>query len=141
MLARNRSFACWRATEIESLARDSQTEGSGLVYNSVGRKGAPKLRELAAPPEIDEAGDAVKFQSQTLKVARYCVRNSADPKGAGSADSDPSSGSEMEADAWPSLRSGRDVLAVPRPLAVTDPRNVASAPAAQSPWGGHCRSD
>ena len=57
--------------------------------------------------EIDEVGVAVKFQEQTFKVARYCVRERVDPGAAESVEWDPFSGMAVEMDVSPPLFHGR----------------------------------
>ena len=48
-----------------------------LFYKTPNRKSSPRRRGPAKVLEIDETGVAVYFQSQTFKVARFCVRRRA----------------------------------------------------------------
>ena len=45
-----------------------------LFYKAPHRKSHPRWRGPATILDIDETGVLVKFQSQSFKVARYCVR-------------------------------------------------------------------
>ena len=47
-------------------------------YNTQEKKRAPRWRGPALILDIDEAGAAARFQSQTFKVARFCVRKKAE---------------------------------------------------------------
>ena len=47
------------------------------------RESTPRRRSPAKIPDTDEAGATVQFQSQTFKVARYCVRKQVEEKDAG----------------------------------------------------------
>ena len=44
------------------------------VYKAAIQKSVPRWRGLASISDIDETGVTVKFQSRTLKVARFCAR-------------------------------------------------------------------
>ena len=51
-----------------------------LFYKTTTRKSAPRRRGPAKILDIDETGVTVKFQSQSFKVARYCVRKKLEEK-------------------------------------------------------------
>ena len=53
---------------------DVRISDTALFHKAANRKSAPRRMEPARISDTDETGAAVKFQSQTLKVARYCVR-------------------------------------------------------------------
>ena len=71
--AQNRSFGC----------TDAEVGDSALFYEAVNRKSAPRRRDSAVIPEIDETGVAAKFQSQTSIVVRYCVTRQGVPRDVG----------------------------------------------------------
>ena len=70
--AREKSFKCM----------DVQIGGPVLFYKTANRKGSPRWRGPAKILDIDEAVVAVKFQSQTFKVAWYRARKTAEEKDA-----------------------------------------------------------
>ena len=78
LMARNKAFNC----------TDIKVGGSVLFYNSPRRKSQPHWRGPAWVLDIDETGAMVKFQTQSFKVARYCVRKQvkANSDGSGSGD-------------------------------------------------------
>ena len=47
--------------------------------------------------DIDDTGATVKFQSQTFKVTRYCLRKKLDEKDVGEVEGNPATGT---ADSW-----------------------------------------
>ena len=51
-----------------------------LFYKAPRKKSNPRWRGPAAILDIDEFGAALKFQSQTFKVARHCVQRKLDKK-------------------------------------------------------------
>ena len=53
---------------------------SVLFYKAPQKKSNPGRPGPAAILDIDESGVVLKFQSQTFKVARYCVRRKLDEK-------------------------------------------------------------
>ena len=53
---------------------DIKVGGVVLFYKAPQKKSNPRWRGPAAILDIDESGVVLKFQSQTFKVARYCVR-------------------------------------------------------------------
>ena len=69
-----------------SNSTDAQAGNSVLLYVAPGRQGAPRWRGSAKVIGIDDAGVTVKFQSQTFKAARYCVRKKEDVQVAGAVD-------------------------------------------------------
>ena len=69
-MARNKTFECV----------DIEVGDSVLFYKAPHKKGNPRWRGPAAILDIDESGVALKFQSQTFKVARYCVRRKLEEK-------------------------------------------------------------
>ena len=64
LLARKKAFNCAEA-DIGDME---------LFYKAQNRKGLPRWRGPAKVIGMDESGVTVTFQSQTFKVARYCVR-------------------------------------------------------------------
>ena len=58
-------------------------------YRAASKQGMPRRRGAALILDIDETGVTAKFQSQTSKVARFCVRNGTDAKDAEDAYWDP----------------------------------------------------
>ena len=70
LLAHNKTFDCV----------DNKVGDSVLFYNASQKKGNPRRRGPATVPDIDESGAVLKFQSQTFKVARYCVRRKLEEK-------------------------------------------------------------
>ena len=63
LLARKKAFNCAEA-DIGDME---------LFYKAQNRKGLPRWRGPAKVIGMDESGVTVTFQSQTFKVARYCV--------------------------------------------------------------------
>ena len=61
LLAYNKSFTC----------TDMRIGDTALSYKAASEEGAPRWRGPALISAIDEAGEAVKFQSQTFEVARF----------------------------------------------------------------------
>ena len=53
-------------------------------------KSTPRRRGPAIIMDIDEPGVTVKFQSQTFKVARYCVRKQVEEEDVDDEEFDPS---------------------------------------------------
>ena len=70
LLAYNKTFDCV----------DVKVGDSVLFYKAPQKKSNPRRRGPATILDIDESGVALKFQSQTFKVARYCVRRKLDEK-------------------------------------------------------------
>ena len=64
LLAYNKSF----------VRADLKIASTALPYKAQRKKGALRWRGPALISDIDETGVTAKFQSQTLKVARFCVR-------------------------------------------------------------------
>ena len=64
ILAHNQTFNC---TELE-------VGDMVLFYKATTKKSSPRWRGPAKVLAIDESGVTVYFQSQTFKVARFCVR-------------------------------------------------------------------
>ena len=64
LLAYNKSF----------VRTDLKIASSALPYTAQRKKGGPRWRGPALISDVDETGAAAKFQSQTQKVARFCVR-------------------------------------------------------------------
>ena len=60
-----------------------------LVYKAASKMGMPRWRGAALILDIDETGVTAKFQSQTSKVAMFCVRNGTDAKDVEDAVLDP----------------------------------------------------
>ena len=81
LLARNKTLDCV----------DIKVGGSVLFYEAPQKKSNPRWRGPAAILDIDESGVVLKFQSQTFKVARYCVRHKLEeedlPQGSAAGDS------------------------------------------------------
>ena len=92
-LARIKTFGC----------KDVQVGDSAGLRQQIGRKSAPKWRGLAVALDVGGARVAVKFRSQTLKVARYRVRKRQDPTDSVNAEWGPASGVGGEEDARPFL--------------------------------------
>ena len=84
--SRNKYFKC----------ADVQPGRSAPLNKSVGRRSAPKWCGPEAVIGTDAGGVTAKFQGQSYKVARYCVRRRVDPEVAGSVEWDPASRLEME---------------------------------------------
>ena len=63
-LASNKLFNC----------ADAHVGDSAPPLKAPNRESAPRRRGPAKILDIDDAGATVKFQSQTFKVSRYCVR-------------------------------------------------------------------
>ena len=64
ILAHNQTFNCTEVAVGDMV----------LFYKTPNRKSSPRRRGPAKVSEIDETGVTVYFQSQTFKVARFCVR-------------------------------------------------------------------
>ena len=56
---------------------------------------------------VDDAGAPVKFQSRTLKAARYCARKKVDAQNVGDADWSPAPGESDTLDGMPSAAFGK----------------------------------
>ena len=59
---------------------DAQIGDSAILYKTVNLQSAPRWRGLAGVADTGETAVNVKFQSQTVKVARYCVQKAADER-------------------------------------------------------------
>ena len=70
LLAYNKTFDC----------ADIKVGGSVLFYKAPRKKSNPRWRGPAAILDIDESGVVLKFQPQSFKVARYCVRRKLEEK-------------------------------------------------------------
>ena len=68
LLAYNKTFEC----------TDIKMGDTVLFYKSPHRKSHPRWRGPAKILDIDETGVTVKFQSQSFKVALFCVRRKLD---------------------------------------------------------------
>ena len=77
LLAYNTTFDC---AEIE-------ISESALFYKTNNRKSMSKCAGTARIQESGETGVTVRYQSQTFKVARYCVRKKVDEKELGGVNS------------------------------------------------------
>ena len=64
---------------------------SVLFYRALNRRGTPRRRGPAKILDIDYARVPVKFQSQTFKAARYCVRKKMGVQDAAEVDWNPAS--------------------------------------------------
>ena len=64
LLAHSKTFDCV----------DIKVGESGCFYKAPRKKSNPRWRSPAALPDIDESGATLKFQPQSCKVARFCVR-------------------------------------------------------------------
>ena len=78
LLAYNKTFNC----------ADIKVGDLVLFYKAPHRKSRPRWRGPALLLDIDETGATVKYQTQSFKVARYCVRKQvkANSDGSGSED-------------------------------------------------------
>ena len=78
------------------------------VYEAMNRKTASRWRAAGKILDIDEAGVTVKFQSQTLKVARYRARKKLGEMDAREAEWNPSQAQPriMEPDFWTTAHCG-----------------------------------
>ena len=65
---------------------------SALFYEAARRKCAPRWRAPARILYIDKTGAAVKFQSQTQQVARYCARKKVEGQDIGEVGRGPGTG-------------------------------------------------
>ena len=68
--ARKKSFKC----------TDVQIGDAAIFFEATNRKIKPRWRGPERILDIDETGATVKFQSQTSKVARFCVRKKVEEK-------------------------------------------------------------
>ena len=68
---------------------DVKLGDSVLFYKAPTKQGTPKRRGPACVLDIDDTGVTVRYQSQTFKVTRYCVRRQADEKEVGSTEGPP----------------------------------------------------
>ena len=59
---------------------DIKVGDSVLFFKTLRKKSNPRWRSPATKLDIDESGAVLKFQSQTLKVARYFVRRKLEGK-------------------------------------------------------------
>ena len=75
--------------------------GSALTFKAVDRRSAPRRRGPAKILAIEETGVPAKFQSQTFKLARYCVRKKMAPQDAGEAEMHCASGTSETRDGAP----------------------------------------
>ena len=97
LLAHNTSFNC----------ADVKVGDAVLLHKAPNRDGAPRRRGPSEILDIDETGATVKFQSQTYKVARKCVRKKAGAQDVGEADWNPSPGNSDAPAGIPSVASGK----------------------------------
>ena len=111
LLARKKPFVC----------TDVPIGDTVLVHRAANRKSAPRRRGPAKIFDIAETGVAVKFQSQTFRVARYCVRKKVEEKDVEKAKCNPSSTQlrPMETAPWArdDLRGEEDEMEVEKETA------------------------
>ena len=81
-VARRKSRCLLRYDESFN-CKDARVGDSVVSYKASNSKGSPRRRGPAKILDVDDAGVTVKFQSQTFKVARHCVRGRLDAQDAG----------------------------------------------------------
>ena len=73
LLARNKTFNCADIKVGDSVLFSDIKVGDSILKFTI-RKSQPRRRGPAFILDIDETGAMVKHQTQSFKVARYCVR-------------------------------------------------------------------
>ena len=101
---------------------------SGIFYSQVAKKNAPKWRDPAAVLDIDNSGKAVKFQSQTFKVGRFCFRKRQELQGGLNVDPDGSARTTAAGCDRNVQAGGRDVGGGSLPGGDMAPRGAAPRP-------------
>ena len=79
-------LACTKSVERTGM----QIGDAAPFYEAMNRKGALRWRGPAKILGVDDTGVTVEFQSQTFRVARYCVRKKVEEEDLGEGDWDPS---------------------------------------------------
>ena len=96
LLTNKKGFNC---TDVK--IRDSATS-----YGAANNQSAPRRRGPTEILDSDETGATVKFQSQTFKVARFCLRKTREPQAAGDLNRNPAPGTSDTRDEAPSADLG-----------------------------------